>query len=188
VPWEHPGLAEGTVALGGCQQRFFPQTGGGIRLLLEARPEGHGCWGGRGSLPHPKPTELGVEIAVGQLGHVVLVQEVAPVALLAEPAQPVLAHHRLLPADVPEGARHAWPRHAPAVGACFCPAAPPAPPQHPPAEDMPAGAFMDVKVCSTHWVQGVQSPACCQALVAPEGFKPSLVQRGWEHPPKGLGE
>lgn len=50
VPREHPGLARGMVALGRCQRCFFPQTGGGIRRLLEARLEGHGCWGGRGSL------------------------------------------------------------------------------------------------------------------------------------------
>lgn len=42
VPQEHPGLAWGTVALGRSQWHFFPQTGDGIRHLLEARPEGHG--------------------------------------------------------------------------------------------------------------------------------------------------
>lgn len=53
VLWEHPGSAQGMVALGGCRWHFFPQTGGGIRHLLEARPEGHGCWGGGGLLGSP---------------------------------------------------------------------------------------------------------------------------------------
>lgn len=47
-------------------------------------------------------TELRVEVAFGHLGHVVLVEELALVSLLTQPPQPVLAHHRLLPADVTE--------------------------------------------------------------------------------------
>jgi len=47
--------------------------------------------------------EARVEVALGHLGHVVLVQELALVALFAESAQPVLAHDRPVAADVPEG-------------------------------------------------------------------------------------
>lgn len=44
--------------------------------------------------------ELRVEVALGHLAHVVLVQELAQVALLAEAAQPVLADHRSVGFDV----------------------------------------------------------------------------------------
>ena len=43
------------------------------------------------------------EIADGHLGHVVLVQELAVVPLLAQVSQPVLADDRLFSADVSEG-------------------------------------------------------------------------------------
>lgn len=58
-------------------------------------------------MPSPAPTELGVEIALGHPGGVVVVQEVAAVAPLAEPSQPMLAHRGLGPA-VPGVALHAW--------------------------------------------------------------------------------
>merc|ERR1719245_879641 len=45
-----------------------------------------------------------VEVALWHLAHIVLVQELALVALLAEAAQPVLANNRLVSADVSEGA------------------------------------------------------------------------------------
>ena len=43
---------------------------------------------------------LRVEEALGHLAHVVLMQELALVALLAQAAQPVLANHRLFALDV----------------------------------------------------------------------------------------
>lgn len=52
-------------------------------------------------------TVLGEEVALRHLGQVVLVQELALVALLAEPAQPVLAHDALLARHVSEGALRA---------------------------------------------------------------------------------
>lgn len=55
----------------------------------------------------PAPTELGVEIALGHPGGIVVVQEVAAVASLAEPSQPMLAHSGLGPA-VPGVALHTW--------------------------------------------------------------------------------
>ena len=49
-------------------------------------------------------TELGVEVALRHLGHVVLVQELALVPLLAQPPQPVFTHNRLLATDMAEWA------------------------------------------------------------------------------------
>ena len=66
--------------------------------------------GSGGGEPATRLTELRVEVALGHLGHVVLVQELALVPLLAQPPQPVFAHDRLLAADVAERA------HAPCRG------------------------------------------------------------------------
>lgn len=55
-------------------------------------------------------TELGVKVALGHLGHVVLMQELALVPFLAQSSQPVFAHNCLLTTDVSE-----W-THAPCQG------------------------------------------------------------------------
>lgn len=49
-------------------------------------------------------TKLGVEVAFRHLGHVIFVEKLALISLFAESSQPVLTHHRLLPADVAKGA------------------------------------------------------------------------------------
>ncbi len=48
--------------------------------------------------------ETRIEVALRHLGHVVLVEELALVALLAEAASPVLAHYRFVAADMAKGA------------------------------------------------------------------------------------
>lgn len=45
-------------------------------------------------------TELGVEVAFRHLGHVVFMEKLALVSLLAQSSEPVLTHHRLLSTDV----------------------------------------------------------------------------------------
>lgn len=47
-----------------------------------------------------KRTKLGVEVALGHLGHVVFMEELALVSLLTQSSEPVLTHHRLLSTDV----------------------------------------------------------------------------------------
>lgn len=60
----------------------------------------------------PKPgrsiTELGVKVALGHPGDIVLVQELALVALLAQAPEPVLTYHHLLPTVMPERAELSW--------------------------------------------------------------------------------
>ena len=202
VPQEHPGLAQGTVALSGCQWCFFPQTGGGIRHLLEARPKGHGCWGGRGSLGSPARSHTyrtwsrnstraswSRRTRAGSRTHRPPCRACAPSA-----CTPLSSPHRC--------ARRGTARLAAARTHCHSLPAPhspchrspsrPACTQEPPSSlawDMPAGAFRHVEeICSTHWVHGAQSPRHCQGLVALEVFKPSLVQKGQEHSSEGPEE
>lgn len=52
--------------------------------------------------------ETGVEVALGHLGHIVLVQELALVTLFAEAAQPMLADYGAVTAHVTEGAQGAF--------------------------------------------------------------------------------
>lgn len=57
--------------------------------------------------------ELGVKVALGHLGHVVLMQELALIPFLAQSSQPVFAHNCLLTTNVPE-----W-THAPFATGSF---------------------------------------------------------------------
>lgn len=70
--------------------------------------------GGRGLVAHLTNlkclTEFWIEVALRHLGHVILVQELTLVPLLAQPPKPVFAHHCLLAADVAKWA------HAPCQG------------------------------------------------------------------------
>lgn len=66
--------AQGHAALGRHWWHFFPQTGGGIRRLLEGRPGGRRGLGWVGLQgPHSALTELEVEAALGYRSHVGLV-------------------------------------------------------------------------------------------------------------------
>lgn len=49
--------------------------------------------------------EPGVEVALRHLGHIVLVEELTLISLLAESSEPVLAHYSLVSTDVSEGTR-----------------------------------------------------------------------------------
>lgn len=208
--WEEPRCPRSTQAWPGEQWPWAGASGisshrqemaSGTCSRPDPRDTGDGVGKVRwGPQPGPAPTKLGEEIAFGHLGRVVLVQKVASIALLAEPTQPVLAHHRLLPDDVPKRAPHAWPCHTPTITAYLYPTAPaiaapptlpalgilppaPAPPSSS-ARDTPAGVFQDVEeICSTHWVRGAQFPRHCQGLVALEVLKPSPVLE-----PKGQGK
>lgn len=150
VSQEQQGLAWETVALDGCQWHFFQQTGGGIRHLLKARPQGHGRWGWERLLGVPS---------------------------LAKPTQPVLAHQCLLPTNMMEGApTHCHYLPVPQTPITTTPLVPLAPRnpllRHP--QLLPAGAFQDVEICSTHWVHKAGSPRHCHSC--PGGFH-TLIQR-----------
>lgn len=58
-------------------------------------------------------SKLRVEVALGHLGHVILMQELTLVPLLAQPPQPVFAHHCLLTTNVAKWA------HAPFATGSF---------------------------------------------------------------------
>lgn len=72
----------------------------------------------QGERPEPGQgvTELEVEVALRHPGDVVLVQELALVAFLAQAPEPVLTHHQLLPMAVPEGTQLPWGRQSTPLG------------------------------------------------------------------------
>lgn len=83
--------AVGTVA---AEASLVPRTILHLALRVDVQ---------KGTLFVVAGVEPRVEVALGHLGHVVLVQELALVALLAQSSQPVLAHDRPVPANVSEG-------------------------------------------------------------------------------------
>lgn len=123
-----PGAGPGPAPLSPGRWRGpASELAGPVCPLGHARPPS-GVGVGEGSLPRPPAlrvegrspggalTELGVEVARGHPGGVVLVQEPALVALLAQPPQPVLAHHHLPPVAVPERAEPPWRHQSPELG------------------------------------------------------------------------
>lgn len=97
----------------GCLSSCLTPLGFGSWWSLLRAPDAGGFWVQGGALLHTLQnclTKLRVEVALGHLGHVILMQELTLVPLLAQPPQPVFAHHCLLTTNVAKWA------HAPCVG------------------------------------------------------------------------
>ena len=97
----------------GCPSSCLTSLGFGSWWSLPRATDAGGFWVQGGALRHTLQnslTKLRVEVALRHLGHVVLMQELTLVPLLAQPPQPVFAHHCLLATNVAKWA------HAPCGG------------------------------------------------------------------------